>query len=448
MKKTIRHQAVDILNAVSQTQAFAGNLLDACLDEQNLSGTADGRLLTHLVYGVLRMQAHLDWIIGQLYSGDYTKMEECVRNILRTGLYQLTFSDRLPAFAVVDEAVKTAKKIAPAADGLVNAVLRSYLRNADKITFPSPEKYPAEYIAAFHSHPLWMVRLWLDAFGPEETLALCRENNESPPLTLRVNTLKISRAELMEKLQAEDFNCAPTRFSSDGITLHDPPRPVQKTIFFKEGLLRLQDEAAQLVSYLVSPRSGESILDACAGSGGKTTHLACLMGHKGRITALDRDAGKLTQLIKDASRMGISLIETLKADLNHPLPAGLIETFDHVLVDAPCSGTGTLRRNPEIKWRLKSSDIQPLAITQKNILQNASPAVKNGGRLIYCTCSLLPQENDDVVRNFLADSPPFTIETALSVHLKSFFNHDGFFRTYPHHHQTDGFFGVVLRRRI
>ncbi len=448
MKKTIRHQAVDVLNAVSQTQAFAGSLLDACLDEQNLSGTADGRLLTHLVYGVLRMQAHLDWILTQLYRGDYAKMEESVKNILRTGLYQLKFSDRLPAFAVVDEAVKTAKKIAPAADGLTNAVLRSYLRNADKITFPSPEKNPAEYIAAFHSHPLWLVRRWLPAFGHEEALALCRENNEFPPLTLRVNTLKISRTELMEKLKAEDFSCAPTRFSPDGITLHDPPRPVQKTIFFKEGLLRLQDEAAQLVSYLAGPQSGESILDACAGSGGKTTHLACLMNQKGRITALDRDAEKLTQLKKDASRMGISIIETLRADLKHPLPAGLVETFDHVLVDAPCSGTGTLRRNPEIKWRLKAGDIQPLAIIQKKILQNASMAVKKGGRLIYCTCSLLSQENDDVVRHFFADSPQFQIETTHSVSLNTFFDQNGFFRAYPHHHQTDGFFGTVLRRLI
>src|SRR5512145_153923 len=180
MKKTIRHQAVDILNAVAKSEAFAGDLLDACLDEQNLSGTADGRLLTHLVYGVLRQRGHLDWILSKLYSGKYAKMEENVKNILRTGLYQLKFSDRLPAFAVVDEAVKIAKRIAPAADGLTNAVLRSYLRNADKMAFPSPEKNPAEYIAAFYSHPLWLTKLWLGVFGREETIALCQANNELP----------------------------------------------------------------------------------------------------------------------------------------------------------------------------------------------------------------------------------------------------------------------------
>src|SRR5665647_226175 len=182
MKKTIRHQAVDILNSISQSQAFAGDLLDACLDEQHLSGTADGRLLTHLVYGALRHQGHLDWILTQLYRGDFVKMEDGVKNILRTGLYQLKFSDRLPAFAVVDEAVKIAKRINPGAGGLVNAVLRSYLRNTDKIYFPSLEKNPAEHIAAFYSHPLWLVKIWLNIFGQEETIALCQANNELPPL--------------------------------------------------------------------------------------------------------------------------------------------------------------------------------------------------------------------------------------------------------------------------
>ena len=257
MKKTIRHQAVEILSAVSQSKAFAGDLLDATLEQQALSGTADGRLLTHLVYGVLRLQGHLDWIISRLYRGEYGKMEESVKNILRSGLYQLKFSDRLPAFAVVDEAVKIAKKIAPAAHGLTNAVLRSYLRNADKISFPSFEKNPAEHIAALHAHPLWLVKMWINTYGREETLALCQANNELPPLTLRANTLKISRDGLREKLEAEDFTCLPTRFSPDGINLTDPPRPIQKTIFFKEGLFRLQDEAAQLVSYLAAPQSGE-----------------------------------------------------------------------------------------------------------------------------------------------------------------------------------------------
>jgi 16S rRNA (cytosine967-C5)-methyltransferase len=448
MKKTIRHQAVEILNSVLQSHAFAGELLDTTLDEQALSGTADGRLLTHLVYGVLRMQGHLDWIISQLYHGDYAKMDESVKNILRTGLYQLKFSDRLPAFAVVDEAVKIAKKITPAADGLTNAVLRSYLRNTDKIVFPSLEKNPAEHIAALYSHPLWLVKLWLNFFGREETIALCKANNELPPLTLRVNTLKISRLALEENLKSEDFSCTPTPFSPDGINLPDPPRPIQKTIFFKDGFLRLQDEAAQLISYLVSPHSGEMLLDVCAGSGGKSGHLAALMKNEGRILALDRDAEKIAQLKKDASRMGVSIIETKQADLNLPVSPEYIEKFDHVLVDAPCSGVGTLRRNPEIKWRLTAADLNTLSKNQMTILSNASVAVKKGGRLIYCTCSVLSNENDDVIRQFLTHNPQFTIETLSTAISDILMDNRGFFRTYPHRHHMDGFFGAVLRRRI
>ncbi|MDD4356334.1 MAG: 16S rRNA (cytosine(967)-C(5))-methyltransferase RsmB [Smithellaceae bacterium] len=448
MKKTIRRQTVDILNSVSQSEAFAGNLIDAHLDQQNLSGTADGRLLTHLVYGVLRMQGHLDWIISQFYRGDYAGMDENVKNILRTGLYQLKFSERLPAFAVVNEAVKIAKETTPAAAGLTNAVLRSYLRNPDKISFPSFDQNPDLYIATFHSHPLWLVDLWLNIYGKEETLALCRANNELPPLTIRINTLKISVHDLMEKLKAEKFSCIKTRFSPDGINLSDSPTPIQKTIFYKEGLLRFQDEAAQLVSYMVGPQDGENVLDACSGTGGKTLHLANMMNNCGRIMALDCDYEKITQLRKEAARMGVSIIEPVQADLKYRLPAEYLRKFDHVLVDAPCSGTGTLRRNPEIKWRLTASSLDEFAKSQTSILHNASDAVKKGGHLIYCTCSVLSLENEEVIRHFLTDHPDFTVLNPSTVFSEIPMDNRGFLRTYPHRHSMDGFFCALLKRRI
>jgi len=448
MKKTIRRQTVDILNSVSQSEAFAGNLIDACLDEQNLSGTADGRLLTHLVYGVVRMQGHLDWIISQLYRGDYTGMDENVKNILRTGLYQLKFSERLPAFAAVNEAVKIAKETTPAAAGLTNAVLRSYLRNPDKISFPSFDQNPDLHIATFHSHPLWLVNSWLNIYGKEETLALCRANNELPPLTIRVNTLKISRNDLLEKLNAEKFGCIKTRFSPDGINLSDSPAPIQKTIFFKEGLLRLQDEAAQLVSCLVGPQNGENVLDACSGTGGKTTHLAAMMKNYGLIMALDRDHEKIKQLRKETARMSVSIIEPMQADLKHRLPADFLQRFDHVLVDAPCSGTGTLRRNPEIKWRLSASGLNEFTKNQQAILHNASDAVKKGGHLIYCTCSVLSCENEEVIRHFLTAHPDFTVLNPSMPFSEILMDNRGFLRTYPHRHSMDGFFCALLKRRI
>jgi len=448
MKKTIRHQAVDILNTVSKGQAFAGDLLDACLDEQNLSGTPDGRLLTHLVYGVLRQQGHLDWILGKLYRGKYAKMEESVKNILRTGLYQLKFSDRLPAFAVVDEAVKIAKKIAPAAQGLINAVLRSYLREGDQIVFPSGERETAESMAAFYSHPLWLIKTWLDIYGRDETIALCLADNEQPPVVLRANSLKISRDTLMERLGNEGYACRPSRFSPDGIILTEAPHAVQKSTFFKDGFLRIQDEAAQLIAHLVNPQNDGNIMDACAGSGGKSTHLAALMKNSGRIVAFDRDAGKLAELKAEIARLGISVIDVQNSDLCLPLPAKFTEKFDSVLVDAPCSGTGTLRHNPEIKWRLQDTDIANLSKMQQVILDQASRAVKKGGHLIYCTCSILPFENEHIVRQFLVNHSEFSVEVPSEAIPSVLTDSRGFLRTYPHRHGMDGFFGAILKRRI
>ena len=445
MKKSIRHQAVDILSQVRTSQSFAGELLDDSLTANTLSGTPDGRLLTHLVYGVLRFQGHLDWIITKLYRGDFARMDEGIKNILRVGLYQLKFSDRLPAFAVVDEAVKSTKIIAPAQSGLTNAILRNYLRHGDKISFPSWKKQPAEHIAALHSHPLWLSKIWVNIFGKEEALSICKANNEMPPMTIRINKIKTSQEELEQKLNAEGFSCATTNFSPDGIVLTDSTQPIQKTDFFREGLLRIQDEGAQLVSYLINPKNNENILDVCAGTGGKTTHLAAIMKNDGHILAIDRHPGKLTELRKEITRLGINNINTQQVDLSIMLPITLKEKFDQVLVDAPCSGTGTLRRNPEIKWRTKALDLEGYAAIQKTILQNAAPAVKKGGRLIYCTCSLLPAENEDVIRHFLMKNPQFTLGTIPEIIKKPLIDKSGFFRTYPHIHNTDGFFGAILQ---
>ncbi len=448
MKISVRHQAVDILNKVSASQDFASPLLNDCLDKNDLSGTPDGRLLTHLVYGVLRFQGHLDWILVKLYRGDFDKMDEGIKNDLRTGIYQLKFSDRLPAFAVVDEAVKIAKIIQPEKSALVNAVLRNYLRRGDKIPFPSLKNNPAEYIAAFHSHPLWLVKKWIKNFGAKETMSLCSANNEIPPLTVRVNTLKVSREEFVQKLTDAGFTAMPTKYSPDGIILTDSAGPIQNTNFFSEGYLRIQDEAAQFISYLINPNSADSILDACAGAGGKATHLAAILKNKGQIVAVDRNPEKIAELKKDAARMGITIIETQQDDLSIGLPDSLKEKFDHVLVDAPCSGLGTLRRNPEIKWRTTEKDLRNFTAAQKIILQNSSLAVKKGGYLMYCTCSLLPEENENIIEDFLAQNKNFSLcHPPLSIN-KKMLDSRGFYHTYPHRHNMDGFFGAILRYQL
>jgi 16S rRNA (cytosine967-C5)-methyltransferase len=445
MTKTVRHLAVDILNQIRSSQAFASPLINDCLERNALSETPDGRLLTHLVYGVLRFQGHLDWILIKFYRGDFEKIDEAIKNVLRLSLYQLKFSDRLPAFAVVDEAVKIAKIISPEKSALVNAILRNYLRRGQKISFPSLKKNPAEYAAAFHSHPLWLVEEWIKIFGPEETKSLCSANNELPPLTLRVNTLKISREDLKQKLIAAGFTFEATKYSPDGIILKSLTQPIQKTDFFEDGYLRIQDEAAQFISYLINPNGSESILDVCAGSGGKATHLAAILKNKGRIVAVDRNPGRIAELKQEAVRLGINIIETQTGDLSAGLPETLREKFDHVLVDAPCSGLGTLRRNPEIKWRTTANDLRNFAAAQKIILQNSSTAVKKGGYLIYCTCSLLPEENENIVDDFLTMNTNFSLCPPPASINKQLIDDRGFYHTYPHKHHMDGFFGAILR---
>jgi 16S rRNA (cytosine967-C5)-methyltransferase len=447
MDKSIRHLAVDILTLVQKRQKFAAPLIDNCLDVYKLSGTADGRLLTHLVYGELRFQGHLDWIIAKLYQGYFSILNEKIKNVLRIALYQLKFSERLPDFAVVDEAVKIAKKIRPANSALVNALLRNYLRYGKNISFPSFEKNPAEHIAAFHSHPLWLVKKWINIFGKQETLALCAANNEIPPLTIRVNTLKTTREELKEKLVSSGLDINETTFSPDGFTLSHVDQPIQKTSFFHEGLIRIQDEGSQCISYLVSPKENEIVLDICAGTGGKTTHLAAIMKSKGQIVAIDRDSEKISELKKETARMGITTIETQTADLSISLPDSLKERFDHVLVDAPCSGTGTLRRNPEIKWRIHPEDLHNYITVQKLILGNAALAVKKGGRLIYSTCSLLPEENECVIDDFIKSNERFSLYKPPSSIKPQLLDKRNFYHTYPHANNMDGFFGVILKRQ-
>jgi 16S rRNA (cytosine967-C5)-methyltransferase len=447
MTKTIRHLAVDILNQVQTGQAFASPLINDCLNKNSLSGTPDGRLLTHLVYGVLRLRGHLDWILKKFYRGNLETMDEGIKNILRLGIYQLKFSDRLPDFAVVNEAVKITKIIHPDKSALVNAVLRNYLRRGQNLPFPSAKNNIAEHIAAFHSHPLWLVKKLMKILGPEETKSLCSANNELPPLTLRVNTLKISREEIKQKLTAAGFAPEETKFSPDGIILNTSANPIQKTDFFESGFMRIQDEAAQLIAYLINPDSVDSILDACAGAGGKATHLAAILKNKGRIVAVDRSPERITELKQEAARLGINIIETQTLDLSESLPDSFKEIFNCVLVDAPCSGIGTLRRNPEIKWRTIEKDLHSFAAAQKNILQNSSAAVKKGGCLIYCTCSLLPEENENIIDDFLKHNANFSICRPPSSINSKLIDRRGFFHTYPHKHNMDGFFGAILKHQ-
>jgi 16S rRNA (cytosine967-C5)-methyltransferase len=443
-KSTPRRIAVEILNRVEEGGAFAEPLLNATLSGTELENPADRGLLTELVYGTLRMRGRLDWVIAELYRGSAAELETTVRNILRTGLYQMRFTDRIPPFAAVNEAVEIARDLAPAAAGLVNAILRNSLRKGDAVAWPDIINNPAKAIAVLHSHPLWLVRRLLASHGVEETIAICGVNNTVPPLTLRVNSLKASRDRAIAALLEEKIAAEGARFSPDGITVISPAAALRKTACYRKGLIRVQDEASQLVTRLVAPEPGEKLLDLCAGSGGKTLHLAALMGNSGSITALDVQPARLRMLRGEAKRLGVTIAETRPGDAVEPVYS-FRETFDRVLLDAPCSGLGTIRRNPEIRWRITPADINRCRELQDLLLTKAAEYVRPGGRLVYSVCTVTPEENEVVIGRFLKERADFHLISP-DTFPPALIDGRGFFRSEPHIHGMDGFFGAVLVR--
>ncbi|MBW2649273.1 MAG: 16S rRNA (cytosine(967)-C(5))-methyltransferase RsmB, partial [Deltaproteobacteria bacterium] len=405
MKNTPRNLSVQILNRIEEGQAFAQPLLDAYLSRNILANTQDRGLLTRLVYGALRLRNRLDWVIRAVYSGNFESMEPGIRNILRVALYQVMFADRVPAYAATDEAVKITKKMYPGRSNLVNAILRNAARKMDTIQYPSFDEDPLLHISVLHSHPLWIVKMWAEEFGIEDTLALCKSNNEIPPLTIRANRLKTTRPDLIGMLEDCGCGAVPSRYSPDGIVLSDLPAPVVKMPLYEEGYIQIQDEASQLISILLDPKPGEMALDVCAGVGIKTTHMAELMQNRGRIVAMDISSKKVEMSRVLARRLGATIIEPIVHNATKNSQDDLRGKFDRVLVDVPCSGMGTLRRNPEIKWNTTPEDLKKIPPLQKEILNRSVPYLKKDGIMVYSTCTISAAENEDVVREFLAVHP-------------------------------------------
>ncbi len=438
-----RAVAVEILNRIELTGAYAEPLLDAHLSGDDAPVGHDRGLVTELVYGTLRNRNRLDWTISRIYSGNFESMETVVRNILRTGVYQLLHTDRIPPFAIVNEAVEIAGKMRPAASGLVNAVLRNVIRKKADLNWPDPADDAVRAISVIDSHPPWMVERWMKRYGAEETRAICRANNGIPPFTLRVNTLKESRERLIELLENEGIFASPTRFSPEGIVVSGNTSRLRETGAFRQGLIRVQDEASQLVAHLLDPQPGEHVLDACAGAGGKTLHSAALMENRGKIIASDINSFKLKQLIAEARRLGVTIVETASSNRSKNTPD---EMFDRVLVDAPCSGLGTLRRNPEIRWRMQADEIDALRLKQLELLKNAALQVRPGGRLAYCVCTTTPEETSGVVADFLKADSRFAVVIPGNLP-PELITADGFLQTFPPRHSLDGFFGALFVRK-
>ncbi|MDD5285805.1 MAG: 16S rRNA (cytosine(967)-C(5))-methyltransferase RsmB, partial [Desulfuromonadaceae bacterium] len=379
-----RQAAFETLLRIKKEGGFADRLIDIELSDGILIGP-DRSLYAELVFGVLRRQGTLDHILLQLLEKPLAELDLQALIILRIGLYQLTCLDRIPESAAVNESVNLAKSITPRTSGLINAVLRNYLRRRDIISFPDINTKPAAAIAARHSQPEWLVEQWIDQLGINEAMLLAEVSSQQPQLTLRVNTLRSNRDELLQKLEKQCIEAKPCRFSPDGITITGR-QTISTLPGFDAGLFAVQDEASQLATQLLGAEPGERIWDACSAPGGKSCHIAEQMDDRGELVATDISRSKLALVQDNARRLGISSISTAVADLHQPdtFPDGY---FDRILLDAPCSGLGVIRRNPEAKWRLFSGDITRLAAVQKTLLKNAAVRLKPGGTLLYSTCS-------------------------------------------------------------
>ena len=417
----------------------------------SLTDDRDRALTATIVTGALRWQRALDHLIEHFAKRPLTKIDPQVLAILRLSFFQLLHLDRVPASAVVDDAVsltRTARK--SSASGFVNAILRSMLRQRHRLPLPPRPADPADrasalaYLGVTHSHPEWLVARWLDRYGFDRTEAWVQFNNDTPPLTLRANTLRIPRDDLQTRLAGVEVETSPTRYAPDGLTVTggNPLRTSLHDLFF------VQDEASQLVPLVVDAQPGERILDLCASPGGKTVAMAASMRDEGTLVACDVRAGRLDLLRDTVGRSGARLARIVSVPTRGALP--FTRSFDRVLVDAPCSGLGTIRRDPDIRWRRSPGDLPRLAEQQIALLMRAAETVRAGGRLVYATCSSEPEENERVVDAVLAQAPFDRVDLRLTSpdHLRSLFDEAGALRTLPFAHRLEAFYGAALVRRV
>ena len=445
-----RKVALETLNTLDQGRRTLDNILEGIPADNTSTSKRDRALFQTLVFGVLRWRGRLDFIITHFSSTRFDKIDPRVLNILRLALFQIIYLDRVPDSAAVNTAVELAKAcVAPWVVGFVNAVLRKAVCDYQNLSFPVVEKNAIAATAVNKSFPEWIVRRWINRYGPDDTATLCDALNTIPTITVRTNTLKTSPRELAKVLANEADQIKPTIYSPDGITFVNPATSIPMLGGFKDGWFQVQDEAAQLVSILLNPQPGETILDACAGLGGKTGHIAQLMKNEGTVVAIDINEEKLLRLKSEMQRLGIEIVKTMCQNLTDGDLQSRLQRFDRILLDAPCSGIGVIRRNPDIKWCTSKKNLIKFKNRQSALLENLSQLVSTSGVLVYAVCSPEPEENEAVVNDFLKKHTEFVIDKhieGLPDKMVSIMTSNGFFKMFPHLSQMDGFSFVRLQR--
>lgn len=437
----VRGIAVRILNRVERTDSYLEKLLDHELKNSELTGP-DKALLFEIVHGVMRWMGRLDWILSGFYKGQFSKAIPILKNALRVALYQIMFLDKVPEYAIVNEAVEFVKKLQGQKPGdITNAVLRNIIRSKNALRYPDPADNLIGYLAAYYSHPSWLIKRWLDRFGREETEKLMIANNERPTLMLRVNLLKVNIQEFRSLLDSVNLGYDPGKYLPEFFRLHNLTN-ITNWKYFKEGYFSIQDESAGIACRVLDVRPGMRILDICAAPGGKSTYISDLMNNEGEIVAIDRFETRLGILQKNLDRLGVTNVKTVYMDALEYEG----EPFDRVLCDVPCSGLGTLTKKPDIKWKKDLLDIRHLAEVQYRLLKKGASMVKPGGIVVYSTCTTEPEENYGVVRRFLEEHPDFRLEPITDEFTVDLVDTSGTIQTLPHIHSMDGAFAAKLVR--
>ncbi|QMV44858.1 16S rRNA (cytosine(967)-C(5))-methyltransferase RsmB [Cohnella cholangitidis] len=448
-----REVAMSVLHNVEMLGAYSGLELNQALQASELS-RPDAALATELVYGTIQRLNTIDHDLKSRVKGWPNKIEPWVRSLLRMSYYQLRWLTRVPAHAAVDEAVRIAKKRGHAGiGGLVNGVLRGLLREGFAAVLP--ESMPAaERISLTHSHPQWLVERWISEYGESVTEQMCTANNEPPHASARVNRMRASRDQVVAGLTDAGMEAIASPLAREGIIALKAGNLVHSD-WYKQGWITVQDESSMLVAAVASPKPGMRVLDCCAAPGGKTTHLAEIMRNEGKIIANDVHPHKEALIKQQAERLGLTSVETMTGDALE-LPKRIEpQSCDVVLLDAPCSGFGVIRRKPEIKWNKTAEDIESLSRLQSELLSAVQSLVKPGGVLVYSTCTIASEENESTINRFLSQHPDFTLDanwpeevlTPIRESGKLPETFAGMLQLLPQMFGSDGFFIARLRKQ-
>ena len=436
-----REIALRILHDIEVKDTFASQAILSF--SQNLSlSSLDRRFISELVFGTTKMRRRLDYILGLFLERKLEELTVWIRDILRMGVYQIDFLEKVPESAAVDESVKLAKKFGHKGTvALVNAVLRSYLRDKNQVSFPSWEKDKVENIALFYSFPSWMIEQWLEIFGEEQTIKLCQAFNKRPRLCCRINSLKIDQNGLEEAFKREKIKFKQGKFLRNFYSVESKV-DLDRFIPFQKGLIYFQDESAGFSVELLDPQPGEYIVDLCAAPGGKSTFIAERMNDQGLVLAVDISTKKLGMVRENCQRLEVCSVDLCCADAKrffcHPA--------DRILVDAPCSALGTLGRNADARWRKQKDDPTRLQKLQLEILSNTAELLKKRGVLVYSTCTITPEENEQVIEKFLKQRKDFKLADSSHLVSPDVLDQNGLVRTLPHVHKMDGSFACRLEK--